>query len=508
MAISIAKVAVTGRWGGWLSGDWLRPCGLVLLAAMAGAGYWTLGPITSGGVGGPAGVVIAEALVAVPYALACWLVVSGRRPTDRRWRAVEWVGIIGGACTFFAAVFPLQPLLSADLYRYVWDARLISHGFSPYLAAPESAIFQPLRDGLIYPHLYWVHVPTIYPPGAQGLFFIAYFIAPSNIFAVKAEMLLFVAATAVALGWYLHAHAQDPRRTLIFLWCPLVVVELGMNGHVDAAAIALWMMALVLGHVATRPGARVAVGTLLALATLVKLYPAILLLGLGRRRDRGLYVAFGATLALGYAPFLSEGLRASGFLPTYLRGQDYGGVLLAIHALLSPLNVDTRLIQGIGALLAALAIGAVIVGRARGALQEELAVLALVVTWLALSPHVFPWYATALAPLCALLLRAPSDSWMRALQFGLWACSGAFLLCYLAAGKNGPQWTYGATYATAVLAMAIPLLEGWRLGHRPTVSAAPGGTETSELGTAVSSARIEWSEYTSHREAVNGNERS
>ncbi len=276
---------------------WLRPIGLFILAALSLTGYIAIGPRAIDALRHPSGVAMIELLLAIPYAVGCWWVIVGPPPQTRRIRHAEWAIVIGAALAFFAVVFPLWPSLSGDPYRYVWDARVLAHGYNPLALAPDSPLLAQLRDTVIYPKLHWVHVPTIYPPGAQGLYLLAYLVAPDNVWAVKAEMALCVALTAALLVHYLRTRGQDPLRVIVWLWCPLVVIELGMDGHVDAAAIAVWLAALLLAERKRQPRARIAVGVLLGVAMLIKLYPALFLLALGRRDDRWLYVAFLTTVS-------------------------------------------------------------------------------------------------------------------------------------------------------------------------------------------------------------------
>ncbi|MDQ2742274.1 MAG: hypothetical protein M3Z66_08245 [Chloroflexota bacterium] len=430
--------------------EWVRSCGLLFLALISAVGYWSLWSMVGDRPGRAVGVAVIMLLLALPYAGASWWIIARPAPEHPLWRAVEWLAIVGGACAFLAMVFPFHPLLSDDLYRYVWDARLTSHHLSPYLLPPAAPALHYLRDGLVYPHLYWVRVPTIYPPGAQGLFLASYLAVPSSVWAIKGEMLFFVAILAVVLGLLLQAQGHDPRRIIVVLWSPLLIVEVGMNGHVDASAVALWVSAVVVSQHHRWRAARPMVGALLALATLVKLYPALLLLALARRRDRSLYLAFGLTLVLGYAPFLAEGLRAGGFLSTYL-SQVEGGVPLAAQWLLSPVTSSRVPVYGVVLLLTALALVGIVIGRWRDALSDEMAVLVVVTAWLALSPQMLPWYAIALLPLCAVFLRSPITSPLGSLVFGLWVFLGVAPLHYIA-NSGGPEWLASVQYPVAAAA--------------------------------------------------------
>lgn len=446
--------------------SWARPIGLFILASLSLLGYIVIRPLSVGALAHPAGVAIAELALAIPYALACWWVIAGPSSQHRNVQRVEWAIVVGAAIAFFAVVFPLWPSLSADPYRYVWDARVTVHGFNPLVLAPDSPQLAHLRDGVIYPRLYWVHVPTIYPPAAQGLYLLAYLIAPDNVWAIKAEMALCVIVTAALLISYLRIHGQDPLRVICWLWCPLVVVELGMDGHVDAAAIAVWFAAFVLAERDSRPRARALVGVLLGVATLIKLYPALFLLALGRKDDRWLYVTFAMTIVLGYLPFLHDGLPAVGFLGIYAGDtQSYGALLFWLRNLFTLLGVPSASVQIAVLLVAALTIGAVIWARRYGRLTEKAAIVMLLVLWLTLTPHLLPWYMTALVPLCALNLCLPPCNPGGVLIAALWlgvCVIPAFNVAFDPALK-GLEWLYAAIYiAIAASAAGGMLLYQWQ----------------------------------------------
>lgn len=454
---------------------WARPAGLLALAVLSLVGYVAIHPLSANGLRHPAGVAVAQLALAIPYALACWWVIAGSPPRNRRIQRVEWAIVVGAALAFFAVVFPLPPSLSGDPYRYVWDARVLAHGYNPLALAPESPLLAHLRDGAIYPHIYWAHVPTIYPPVAQGLYLLAYLIAPDSVLAIKAEMVLAVALTAALLVGYLRARGQYPLRVIVWLWCPLVVVELGLDGHVDAAAIAVWLAALLLAECNTQPWARGAVGVLLGVATLIKLYPALFLLALGRRNDRWLYLAFGATLVLGYLPFLQGGLPALGFLGVYAGDtQSYGALLFWLRNLFAAIGIPAIAVQVVVALVALLVASGVVWARRRGWLTESVALFILLVLWLTLTPHLLPWYVTALVPLCALYLRLPARSPGGILTAALWlgvCVIPAFNIAFDSAHRN-LEWFYAAIYIAIVVSAAAGLLLYWRRQHNGGLSVA------------------------------------
>ena len=92
------------------------------------------------------------------------------------------------------------PILSSDMYRYVWDGRVQLAGINPYryvpAADPELAF---LRDAAVYPHINRAeYAHTVYPPAAQAIFALAA-IATPGVFGMKAMMAAFDVLAIVAL---------------------------------------------------------------------------------------------------------------------------------------------------------------------------------------------------------------------------------------------------------------------------------------------------------------------
>src|SRR2546425_8908392 len=82
-----------------------------------------------------------------------------------RWHWIEVSMILLGALMLRAMLLPLPPVLSRDSWRYLWDARVTLHGFSPYVYAPLDRALRPLLDNVLIPNSRFRTVPTIYPPG-------------------------------------------------------------------------------------------------------------------------------------------------------------------------------------------------------------------------------------------------------------------------------------------------------------------------------------------------------
>jgi hypothetical protein len=133
---------------------------------------------------------------------------------------------------------------------------------------------------------------------------------------MKAVMVGLEAIAVWALVQLLVSFGFARQRVLIYAWHPLAVWEFAGSGHVDALAIAFIALALLV----RRKRGETLTGFLLACATCVKLFPAVLFPAFYIRRSWKMPLAFVATILITYLPYLSVGpVGALGFLPGYAR---------------------------------------------------------------------------------------------------------------------------------------------------------------------------------------------
>jgi alpha-1,6-mannosyltransferase len=337
-----------------------------------------------------------------------WLaaIVQVRRNQQPR-HAVRIVLI--AAVAMRALTFVAPPLLSSDMYRYVWDGRVQRAGINPYLYLPDAPELAFLRDTAVFPNINRAdYAPTIYPPAAEVLFALAAVIAP-GVYGMKAMMTAFDALAIVALLRLLHLAGRNPAEVLIYAWLPLPVWEFAGNAHIDAAASGLLAVALLLA--AYRRPART--GIVLAAAALTKFLPVVVLPAFWRPRDWRLLVAFVLSLGVFYAPYAGIGWRVFGFLGGYVKEEHigHGGGIFLLEMLdrVVPLPhwaaaVYAVLLLAVLGVLAARFVFATGLPSAPGervVMQARHAAILGAVLLVALSPH-YPWYFGWLAPLACL----------------------------------------------------------------------------------------------------------
>ena len=350
-------------------------------------------------------VLISLLISGIPFVFAVWWTFRRQKFPAHTLSII----LIGGAL-FRLILVPLDPpQLSTDIYRYIWDGRLQGAGINPYLYVPVDPRLVGLRDDSIYPNInrkQYAH--TIYPPVAQIFFFVVTRVTQS-IPGFKGALVLLDLVTMGLIAATLKAIDQPAERVIVYAWHPLPILEFGGSGHIDALMICFIALALF-----ARVNQKLAIaGFALGAATLVKFFPVILLPAIYQRWDKKLPIAFAATIALCYFPYLlGAGAGVLGFLPQYVKeeGLQNGGryyLLILIDTILEWFGVVHDLPPAIFISIALAGLGAIAVwafyrqaplGREdRDQGQWLFSALVLAVTFsTVLSPY-YPWYYSWIA---------------------------------------------------------------------------------------------------------------
>jgi len=334
---------------------------------------------------------------AVVYAVAACLVWrhEGQLTSMAQRRAV-WV--ILAAATLARCLLVLAPPMSTDIYRYVWDGRVQAAGINPYRYRPADSPVAFLRDTKVFPNINRADTAvTIYPPLAQMIFFSVTRIA-NSVTGMKAAMVGFEMLTMAALLALLNSRGLPSTRIIFYAWHPLPLFEFAGSGHIDAAAIALMVLACLMAE-RKHP---FAAGVLLGGATLVKFFPLVIAPALYRRWGWRMPAALFAVVILLYLPYLGVGWHVLGFLPGYAQdeGLTTGNGFFLLSALNSVLPLPpwatAAYVIPACAVLTSLA-WAVLMRRHPAVLSMTAALVLLAVFTLLLSPHL-AWYFTWIIP--------------------------------------------------------------------------------------------------------------
>jgi hypothetical protein len=257
-------------------------------------------------------------------------------------------------------------------------------------------------------------------------------------------------ATTLLLMLGLRRLGYDPRRAVLWAWCPLVAFETASNGHVDVAAAFLTVAALL---VVAAGGERRQWwgGFLLGLAVVTKLTPLAVVPAVARTR---VMVALSTVVGLAYLPYVVlGGAQALGYLGGYAAEEGYtNGSRFALLPAPGP----------VAPWLAAALVAVISVVAWRTAVPQrpwETAALSTGGLLLVATPS-YPWYAVLLVALVALGARV---EWLAVAAAGYVAQYGdRFGLSHPVANRLG----YG------LAAMAVVAGWWWRRRTRATRAVA------------------------------------
>jgi alpha-1,2-mannosyltransferase len=397
-------------------------------------------------------------------------VLAALGPTTRRAGAL----IIGAGIAFQLIAVLTPPTSSDDDFRYLWDAKVQLSGTDPYRYAPAAPELDHLRTHLfLYPP--WSGCPwpipqgcsainrptvrTVYPPVAEGVF-TAIRLASFGGHGNHLPLQLTAALGSIVVAWLLYRRRVKQNRPLwtvaIWAWCPVTVIEYGNNAHIDWLAVLLAVLALTARRAT-------AIGGLAGAAIATKLYPALILPSLLKRRPLVVLAGAVALVAVSYLPHvLAVGAKVIGYLPGYLREEHYAS---GQRFLLLPIGRSATVI----AVLVLVGVAAWVVRRSDPDRPEDTAVVLVGAAILVTTPS-YGWYAGLLVALIALSGR---PAWLPvALAPGLW---------YLLRGDvDAPTWVGRGVFAAAlVLSLAGGSVgragrERHRLGVRLARRVGPG----------------------------------
>ena len=422
----------------------LGPNGIVDLGGVFGlAGYATLAWTSHGFAGEPGltGFFGILAWVSLPwlFVFACFRHCPHALPVGR---LVLWA-VLFRSCGVFGI-----PLFEDDWFRYLWDGYRFVETGTPYgwppaasfLDADVPAAMQRVLDQVNHPA-----IPTIYGPTVEYAFGLSYLASPGSLVPLQ---LLLIAADIVLIRMLLCVAA--PGLVLLYAWCPLVVKEIAFTAHPDGLGVCLAFAAVVL----RRRELFVAAGVCLAVAVGAKVFALLLVPFVLARAPARTWLAFAATLAWLYLPFVLQGGTDLPTLAFFAATWEFNAALYALLApWLSP--GGARLALGAALLGLGAAYGLHYLRHTPGQIPRGDWIFG---AFLVAAPVINPWYAIWFLPFAVIY---PSR-WA-------WTASSAVLLSYVT-GLNldavdldpfvQPWWVRPVEFGAILAALGVDLWRG------------------------------------------------
>ncbi|HEX6508551.1 MAG TPA: hypothetical protein VF221_13060 [Chloroflexota bacterium] len=258
-----------------------------------------MGNITGHSHWGMVGFVVATIELFTLFGIAWWL----SRDLDDR--ATLWI-VLGAGAVFLGTMVYVYPVTAIDIYAYIQQSWILVHYHqNPIFVAPQSYPHDPL---MAYARG-WQSFGS--PYGPLGIIIDAIPVAVTRGDLLGSLILLKAMFSLMALGTayvvYEILRVVRPRYAvsgaLLVAWNPLVVIEVGSNGHNDIAMMfltSLAVLAMVRRHYAAGP--LLLLAAVLVKYTVILLIPLFLVYGFVRHPDlRAKVVYLASTVAWMYA---------------------------------------------------------------------------------------------------------------------------------------------------------------------------------------------------------------
>lgn len=142
------------------------------------------------------------------------------------------------------------PLLSDDIYRFIWDGNLIAHGVNPFLYTPKVLISQHLDwlDPILFQKMNSPNYYSVYPPINQLAFLLSALPGKGNLlastFILKTIILLFDLGNIYFIKKLLHHYKKDQNLVFFYALNPLVILEFTGNLHFEAVMIFFTLLSI------------------------------------------------------------------------------------------------------------------------------------------------------------------------------------------------------------------------------------------------------------------------
>ncbi len=173
---------------------------------------------------------------------------------------------------FRISLIPSNISTSDDIYRYIWEGKLVANGINPYEFSPDDDSLSYLHSELLPAKVTFKDMPAIYPTVSQGVFALGYLISGENDKGLKLIYLLAELLTILFIVKILRLRKLNTNLVILYAWLPLPILEFFVNSHIDVVGISFFTIFIYYilkdKYLAALP--------FYVLATFIKFYPLIL----------------------------------------------------------------------------------------------------------------------------------------------------------------------------------------------------------------------------------------
>ncbi len=394
-----------------------------------------------------------------------WILRQDHPPGSLRF--YRWLGVALRVLLLFSL-----PALSDDVYRFIWDGRLINAGINPFAQLPkwylENGPAPPGLSRALFEKLNSPEYFTIYPPVAQATFAAACRLFPDSIWGSALVMKLFLLGCEIGtlhlIGRLLRRWALPDQWVLIYALNPLIIVEIVGNLHFEGAMVFFLLLSWWWLSGKKDAGS----GAAMALSVGAKLLPLmffpLLIRRLGLKRSVRFFALSGIVIALLFAPLLGpafwDGFSSS--LDLYFRRFEFNAGFYYVARWLGYAYTGHNQIQYLGPALALVTLAGILTIAAlekRPSIRNwPHAMLGAITLYLFFTTTVHPWYVCLPVVLCTFTGHRYPLFWSALI------CLTYVNYSYIPYREN--LWVVGIEYGLIVPLAAAEWL-GWRPWSQP-----------------------------------------
>jgi len=304
------------------------------------------------------------------------------------------------------ALIPVFPLLSDDIYRFIWDGRLLINGVNPFDHLPTHWLTEaPVSFGLntaLFDQLNSPEYFTIYPPVCQSIFAISQWIAGDSLLGAAIVMKIFLVGSEIGSIYLLYrilTHLKIRQYAiLIYALNPLIIIEISGNLHFEGAMIFFFLMAIWLLIKNKWTWSAIFLALSIASKLLPLMFLPFILSYYGWKKGMKYCLMVGGFCVLFFAPLLSTTFiqNFSTSLDLYFQKFEFNASIYYFFRWIGQLIIGYNLIKYIGPILAlvtVLIIGILAIRKKITGINDFLiASLFAFTAYLFLGTTIHPWY--------------------------------------------------------------------------------------------------------------------
>jgi hypothetical protein len=307
------------------------------------------------------------------------------------------ISFIAIGILFRIILFPIGPIASDDVYRYLWDGKVQANGINPYTYAPTDEALKHLHSEMLPSKINFPDMKTIYPPYSQWMFLFSYLIADEAFWGIKLLLLLSEIATMILIFFTLRNFKVEEKYSLIYALSPLPILQFFIDAHLDGFGITL--LALFLYFISKNKllYAYFTLGFSIASKLItIMIYP-FLLKGRSIRNFLSVIIVPIVTVALLYLPYSINGFPFESLFIFAQKWYSNGAIFTLFQKIFSD-NFIARLIS-----LSLFFVSFVWLYFSEKSFKEK--IYQIFVLFFIFSPVVHPWYLSWVALLTAVNFR-------------------------------------------------------------------------------------------------------